>query len=189
MDEKPELNIEKNYKLIEQNMHRVRQFCLEAAGFVLVVHPFEDGRKMAMEGYFDVFSRHHPPIFMPPEGSPWYHVGDFWDGYFYTALVYWGLTLPSLLLPERFKYQGKSRFTPETIRLLTAFSMVAAGVIITEIQDPKDIPAGVLGAAVLIALHFSAEKITTSVERHRTKAVEALSKLAEKVATLPRKAV
>lgn len=187
MDEKPELNAGKDNKGIEQKIRKIRQFCLEAAGFVLVVDPLETGREMIMKGYTGMVSgQRKPPMFTPPEGSLWYHVGDFWDGYFYTALVYWGLTLPSLLLPEKLKYHGESWFSPENIRLLTAFSMVVAGVIITEIQDPWDIPAGVLGAAVFIALHLSAEKITPPIEKAGKKVIEPLSKIAEKISTLTR---
>lgn len=67
--------------------------------------------------------------------------------------------------------------------------MVVAGIIIVEANDPKDIPAGVAGAAIFLATHLSAEKIAAPVERHGTKVVNALSKLAEKIATLPKKSV
>jgi len=187
MEETAELDTRKTRtdERIMQKLGKIRQFCLETAGFILVVDPFERGREMAMKGYADLISgQHKPPLFTPPEGSLWYHVGDFWDGYFYTALVYWGLTIPSLILSEKLKYHGESRFSPENIRLLTAFSMVIAGVVITEIQDPKDIPAGVLGAAVFIALHLSAEKVAAPIEKASKKAIESLSKIAEKISTL-----
>ncbi len=122
----------------------------------------------------------------PPDSIP-YHVGDLWDGYFFTAMVYWGLTFPTLLLPEKSLYHGKSKFSPENIRLAIAFSMVVAGIIIVEANDPKDIPAGVIGASLFVVTHLSSEKVSQFTKKVSQKAEEALPILAQKIASLPQK--
>ena len=185
MDEKPDSNSsESATKPSSNQLKRIRQSILEAAAFIFAVDPFETAREMAIKGYTDVLGQRHPPMFTPPEGSPWYHVGDLWDGYFYTAVTYWALTAPALLLPERYKFHGRGWLSPENIRLAVAFSAVIAGVIITEIQDPSDIPAGILGATVFIALHLSTEKIAPPLEKAGARVTGSLSELASKISTL-----
>lgn len=185
-----ETPVEPTFKPSQPTLRMIRKGLLDAVvGWPIT--QFETARETAMKGY-TTFAPRSPsnnfqPTLTPPPDSILYHVGDLWDGYFFTAMVYWGLTFPTLLLPEKFLYHGKSKFSPENIRLAIAFSMVVAGIIIVEANDPKDIPAGVIGASLFVITHLSNEKVSQFTKKVSKEAEEALPLIAKKIASLPQK--
>lgn len=182
-----ETPVEPTFKLSQPTLRMIRKGLLEAVvGWPIT--QFETARETAMKGYttlgFRGSGNDFQPTLTPPPDSILYHVGDLWDGYFFTAMVYWGLTFPTLLLPEKFLYHGKSKFSPENIRLAIAFSMVVAGIVIAEANDPKDIPAGVIGASLFVITHLSDEKVSRFTKKVGEKAEKTLPILAQKIASL-----
>lgn len=191
MGEKPEQETGKTGSKNERLLQKLRRGLIESI-VGSAVQTFEVQREIAMKGYTTLLPRDIPsnnfrPSFTPPPESLLYHVGDLWDGYFFTAMVYWGLTFPTLFLPEKFLYHGKNKLSPENIRLAIAFSMVMAGIIIAEANDPKDIPAGVAGAALFLAIHLSTDKVSQFTKRASNKTVESLPVIAQKISTLTKK--
>lgn len=146
---------------------------------------FEMEREIAMKGYTSLMSampsmqKNSEPTFRPPPESPWYHVGDLWDGYYFTAMLYWTITVPTLLLPDKIQ-----RFVPEQLRLAIAFASVVGAISYVEAKDPLDIPAGVLGASIFVVSHLGREKAVQAVKKIGNKAIEELPKIAEKIKSL-----